>query len=276
MLADYHLHTRFSDDSAYPMGQVVQDALALGLEELCFTDHVDYGIKTDWDAPGPMAWREGAPLANVDYPRYFARIRQLQEQWQGKITLRAGLELGVQRHTIPLYEALVKRYPLDFGILSIHQVEDREFWNQEFQQGKSQEEYNRRYYEELLQVVEQYKEYSVVGHLDLIVRYDRAGVYPPENLRPLVEAILKQVIRDGKGIEVNTSSCRYGLRDTTPSQTILQWYRALGGRIVTIGSDSHRPGELGAGIAQSQAMLRELGFTEFCTFQNRKPIFHPL
>ncbi len=48
MRADYHVHTAFSDDSDYPMEQVVRDAIALGLEELCFTDHVDYGIKTDW------------------------------------------------------------------------------------------------------------------------------------------------------------------------------------------------------------------------------------
>ena len=41
MRADYHVHTAFSDDSDYPMEQVVRDAIALGLEELCFTDHVD-------------------------------------------------------------------------------------------------------------------------------------------------------------------------------------------------------------------------------------------
>ena len=51
MRADYHVHTAFSDDSDYPMEQVVRDAIALGLEELCFTDHVDYGIKTDWEEP---------------------------------------------------------------------------------------------------------------------------------------------------------------------------------------------------------------------------------
>lgn len=33
MLADYHVHTEFSDDSTYPMEQVVKDAIALGLDE---------------------------------------------------------------------------------------------------------------------------------------------------------------------------------------------------------------------------------------------------
>ncbi|MBR4483643.1 MAG: PHP domain-containing protein, partial [Erysipelotrichaceae bacterium] len=52
MLADYHVHTHFSDDSVYPMEEVVKDAIAMGLDEICFTDHVDYGVKLDVDEAG--------------------------------------------------------------------------------------------------------------------------------------------------------------------------------------------------------------------------------
>lgn len=45
MRADYHVHTEFSDDSDYAMEKVIQDSIATGLDEICFTDHVDYGIK---------------------------------------------------------------------------------------------------------------------------------------------------------------------------------------------------------------------------------------
>ena len=45
MRADYHIHTEFSDDSDYAMEKVIQAAIAMGLDEICFTDHVDYGIK---------------------------------------------------------------------------------------------------------------------------------------------------------------------------------------------------------------------------------------
>lgn len=55
----------------------------------------------------------------------------------------------------------------------------------------------------------------------------------------IVERILHQVIADGKGIEVNTSCFAYGLADLTPSRRILELYRQMGGRIVTIGSDAH-------------------------------------
>lgn len=276
MFADYHVHSEYSDDSTYPLEQVIRDAIGMGMDEICITDHVDYGIKKDWDAGEKIAYRGSQPLANVDYPRYMAALRDMQIRYGDRIRIRVGLEFGIQTHTIPQFRALLTRYALDFVILSIHQVENQEFWTQEFQRGRTQREYNERYYEELLAVVQQYQGYSVLGHLDLITRYDKQGVYPFERVRPLVEAILRRVIADGKGIEVNTSSHRYGLTDTTPSVAILQLYRELGGTILTIGSDSHAPAHLGTYIGEARALLRDLGFRQFCTFERMQPVFHPL
>ncbi len=276
MLTDYHVHTQYSDDSVYPMEDVVRDAIALGLDEICVTDHVDYGIKVDWDSGEKIRYRNGEPFANVDYPRYVAQIAELQEKYKDAITIKLGLEFGVQTHTIPQYEALFRRYPFDFIILSIHQVEDKEFWTQDFQQGRTQSEYNERYYEEMLDVVKAYKNYSVLGHLDLIKRYDNAGIYPFEKVRPLITEILKTVIADGKGIELNTSFHRYGLAEPMPSVEILRLYKDLGGSILTIGSDSHTPAHLGTYIEEAKTLLRELGFTSYCTYEKMKPIFHSL
>lgn len=50
MLIDYHIHTYYSDDCKYPMEEVVKDAISIGAKEICFTDHVDYGVKTDWNS----------------------------------------------------------------------------------------------------------------------------------------------------------------------------------------------------------------------------------
>lgn len=276
MLADYHVHTEFSDDSTYPMEQVVKDAIALGLDEICVTDHVDYGVKLDWDSGGDIHYRNGEPLANVDYPRYMKEIERVRRLYGDQITVKAGLEFGVQTHTIPRFETLFRRYSFDFIILSIHQVEDKEFWTQDFQRGRSQREYNERYYEEMLHVVRAYKDYSVLGHMDLIKRYDEAGICPFERVKPMIAEILKTVISDGKGIEVNTSSRRYGLPDSMPSARLLRLYRDLGGEIVTIGSDSHRPEHLGAGLQEAKDQLRALGFQKFCTFQTMRPIFHKI
>jgi len=212
----------------------------------------------------------------VEYPRYAAEIQALREKYRGQIAIRMGLEFGMQVHTIPEYERLFHAYPFDFILLSVHQVENREFWTQDFQRGRTQAEYNLRYYEEILELTRRYHHYSVLGHLDLISRYDRAGAFPFEKIRPIVAEILKTAIADGKGIEVNTSSHRYGLSDLTPSADILRLYRALGGRIITIGSDSHKPEHLGACIRETMAALRDLGYDTFYTFDRMNPIPHPL
>jgi histidinol-phosphatase (PHP family) len=265
------------------MEEVVKDAISLGLEEICFTDHVDYGIKRDWDDPSGMLYRRGGPgepehmpLANVDYPAYAAEIEALRSKYRDQITIRMGMEFGMQTHTIPQYEKLFSAYPFDFIILSVHQVEDKEFWTQDFQRGRTQEEYNLRYYEEILALVQRYHHYSVLGHLDLISRYDNAGYYPFEKIRSIVTKILKTVIEDGKGIEINTSSHRYGLQDLTPSVDILRLYRELGGQILTIGSDSHRKEHLGAYILDTMEEAKKLGFEEIYTFEQMQPIAHRL
>lgn len=279
MYTDYHLHTYYSDDSDYPMEQLVLDAIAKGLDEICITDHVDYGVKPDWaaesDAYNP-ADKLNRPCMNVQYPAYHAEIARMQQKYAGQITIREGLEFGMQQHTIPNYKKLFARYPFDFIILSCHQVDDREFCTQEFQQGKTQQEYNRRYYEEILSVMQQYKDYSVLGHLDMIARYDKAGRYPFAQVKDLISEILSLAIRDGKGIEVNTSCHRYGLADLTPCSEILTLYKTLGGRILTLGSDTHKAEHLAAYMPQTARQLKQLGFTELCTFEKMQPHFHPL
>ena len=283
MRTDYHVHTEFSDDSNYPMEQVIKDAITKEFDELCFTDHVDYGIKKDWDEPGEMIYRKGGagepdqmPVANVDYPVYYKTFQKMKELYQDKISLKFGLEFGMQAHTVEKYEKLFSRYPFDFIILSVHEIEDKEFWDQGFQNGMTQQEYNERYYEEMLYLVQNYHNYSVLGHMDLITRYDKAGVYPFEKLKPILTKILKTVIADEKGIEVNTSSHRYGLKDLTPSRDILKLYKKLGGKIITIGSDSHKPEHLGAFVDETKEELKALGFEYICTFDKMKPVYHKL
>ncbi len=278
MLADFHVHSGYSDDSDYPMGKVVKDALRLNLDAICFTEHVDYGVKPDWNHPEDARFESGHPVTNCPYPAYFDELERMRERYAGRIAVGRGLELGVQVHTIPQNNAVVERWhdQIDFVICSIHEVDDLEFWTGEFQAGRTQEEYNLRYYEEMLAVVEAYDGYSVLGHLDLIRRYDPAGPYPFEKVRDITAAILERVITDDKGIEVNTSGFRYGLGEPQPTADVLRLYHDLGGTIVTIGSDSHKPSDLGAYLRVAQDELASLGFESFCTYESWEPVFRPL
>lgn len=276
MLVDYHIHTNYSDDCEYPMEEVVMDAVSMGMTELCFTDHVDYGVKTDWDSGEKVVYKAGMARLNVDYKRYYKEVLELRNKYADKIKLKLGMEFGVQMHTLEKYEKLFAGYPFDFVILSLHQVENKEIWCKEFQEGRSWKEYNECYYREMLALVQNYKNYSVLGHIDFITRYDDNGKYPFEKVKPIIEEILKVVIGDGKGIEINTSCYRYGLNDLTPGREILCLYRQLGGRIITIGSDSHKREDLGNYIEETKQELRELGFKEYCTYEKMQPIFHTL
>lgn len=289
MYADYHLHSEFSDDSREPMDNQIQQAISLGLNEICFTDHVDYGIKRDWNDPRGVEWRGGDgissskdemdPLANVNYPEYFAKLLRMRVTYGKDITIRSGLEFGIQSITVDDYKKLYNRYQdqLDFVLFSMHQVNNLEFWTQDFQAGKTQQENNEEYYREILKTMKLFKNYSVLAHLDLLVRYDKNGVYPFEKLEDIIAEILKQAIHDNKGIEVNTSSWHYGLADTQPSRKILKLYKDLGGKIITVGSDAHSTKYLADHIKDAYAILKdEIGFEEITTFDHMQPIFHKL
>lgn len=272
MLADYHVHTEYSNDSTEPMENLIEEAIKLGINEICFTDHVDYGVKLDHDAPEEQ--KAGKEL-NVDYPNYFRQIDKLIKKHQGRIILKKGLEFGIQTHTINQFYKLVNLYDLDFVILSCHQVRDKEFWTYEFQNGKTPDEYNAEYYNEIYKCICEYKDYSVLGHLDMIQRYNDS-IYPFEKSKEIITEILMKVIEDNRGVEVNTSSFRYGLKDLMPSREILKLYYELGGKIITIGSDCHEAKDVGTQIAYVKEELKAIGFNHFCTYEKTRPVFHKL
>ena len=262
LLADYHVHTGFSDDSTYPLRQVALDAIRLNLDEVCFTEHVDYGVKPEWDDPAGARFEDGSPVTNCPYEPYLAELDRVRDELGGQVALRGGLELGVQTKTIDQNRALMERLGerLDFVICSIHQVGNREFWNGDYQRDRTQDEIHRAYYEELLGVIERFDGYDVLG--------------PFERVRDVVAEILRRVVADGKGIEVNTSGIRYGLGEFQPARAVLELYRDLGGRVVTVGSDSHRPEHLGSYLRLAQLELAELGFEGIWTFRRHEGELH--
>lgn len=285
MYADYHIHTSFSDDSNEPMENQIEKAISLGLDEICFTDHVDYGVKRDRDDPRGIIIRHAIEygkeieqeLANVDYPKYFNKLHEVKDKYKDKITIKQGLEFGVQTITVNEFVNLYDKYKdeLDFILFSMHQVNNLEFWTQEFQEGKTQKEYNDEYYKEIYETMLVYKDYSVLAHLDLMVRYDLNGIYPFEKEKDNIAEILKQAIKDDKGIEVNTSSWRYGLKDTQPSRAILKLYKDLGGKIITVGSDAHSKDYLAKHIKDAYEILKnEIGLNQICTYNHMTPVFH--
>lgn len=261
MLANYHMHTSFSPDSRYRMEDCVQYAIKCGFDEICFTEHMDYGTSTSYCC---------------DLPAYRKEFLRCQDKYKDNISLKFGVEFGAQAHHKKYFDNIFNSYPFDFALLSFHQVEDKELWNCDFQNGKTQDEYNCIYYDEMYRTVRVFDGYSVLAHMDLMRRYDPHGEYPFEKSKEQIEEILKYVISQGKGIEVNTSSYKYNLKDLMPSRDILKLYKDLGGEIITIGSDSHREAYVDSHIKDVREILKSMGYKYFTTFDRMKPTFHEL
>ncbi len=261
MLANYHMHTNYSDDSSFKMEDVVKKSISCGLDEICITDHIDCMTGINPHFP---------------YKSYEKEFNNCKQKYSDKINIKLGIEFGMQHSTIPQFEEIFKEADFDFVLMSCHLINDEWFWSNEFQTGKTQKQYNEQYYEEILRLVNSFDNYSVLGHLDVIRRYDLNGEYEFEKVKPIVEAILKRVISQGKGIELNTSSYRYKLKDLMPSKNILKLYKELGGEIITIGTDSHYPEHVACHLQDAQNILQELGYKYFCTFNKMHPEFNEL
>jgi histidinol-phosphatase (PHP family) len=143
---------------------------------------------------------------------------------------------------------------------------------------KTKQQAYARYLEAIYHSLCNFKDYDVVGHIGYVRRYGNYGdtsmLY--EDYKDILDEILCVVIRDGKGIEINTSGFAYNLGTAIPDITILQRYYDLGGRIVTLGSDAHSVGRVAADFDYAMAMLQYVGFTSFAYFKERKPIFEKI
>lgn len=267
-LADYHAHSRVSPDGRASMLDMAAAARDAGLDELCFTDHFE-----------PVLPRTAVFRESFDWTAQTAEYADTLARWDGPVKLRLGLELGDAQADEALTERLLAGMPeLDFIIGSVHMLSERFGlqdigWIQEPNEAVCYAEVED-YLENLLKMA-RWGKFSVLGHMTLPLRYmndSRGFSISMDGCGAELEEILRTLIQGGRGIEVNTSRGGRFL----PGAKWVRLYRDLGGELITLGSDAHRPPDVGKGIREGQALLRECGFTRFCTFEKQKPIWHAL
>lgn len=267
-LADYHTHSRVSPDGRASMLEMAAAARDAGLDEICFTDHFE-----------PVRPRTVIPREKFDWAALTAEYAGALARWDGPVKLRLGMELGDAQTDEALTERLLSGMPeLDFIIGSVHMLSER-FGLQDI--GWMQEPDEKACYAEaedylknLLRMA-RWGKFNVLGHMTLPLRYMndfRGFSISLDGYGAELEEILRTLIAGGLGVELNTSRGGRFL----PGAKWLKLYRSLGGEIVTLGSDAHRPPDVGRGIREGQALLRECGFARFCTFEKQKPLWHAL
>ncbi len=268
MKSDFHMHTRFSTDSEAEPEKMIEQAIRLGLDTICFTEHFDkdypkYGDEVEFV---------------LDTDSYYQKIKALQEEYQGKLDIRFGVELGLQPHLGEYYKAYVEKYPFDFVVGSIHVVDGEDPYYKVLFQNRSDEEGYRRFFEVTLENLKNNPDFDVLGHIDYVVRYGktRAENYSYQRYADIIDEILKCLIAQGKGMEFNTAGFAHDLGFGHPHPDILKRYRELGGEIITIGSDGHEPEHIAYDFHKVSEVLRACGFKNYTEFKQRKPIFRQL
>lgn len=262
---DYHTHSSFSNDADHPLESMVQGAIRLGLKEMAVTDHVDYDYADptiDFD---------------IDHLSYKAEIQRLRALYGSQITLRHGLELGLQPQLIERCTELVAAEKPDFVLCSIHTCRYLDLYRGDYYRNRTPQEAWEDYLHELLGIVRKFQAYSVIGHLDILRRYDaETAAFPKASLKAGFMDIFAELVQSGKGLEVNTSGYRTAEEMPLPTWELLSWYQEAGGQVLTLGSDAHSPDVLAYRFPETIDKLRALGFKQVCTFEAMIPTFHSL
>lgn len=262
ILPDYHIHTSYSPDSKMDSEEAVRAAMAKGVTDICFTEHMDLGHH--------MEMYDRAP----DFVGMEETISRLKEKYP-EINIGKGIEAGYIPETAEQTAKVLKEQRFDYVLLSTHCVEGMDCGVPESKRGQDKPTAYKRYLETVYasvtddRLTEYYDCVSHIGYIAKGLHYED-NTFPYEMFPELFDMILSEIIKRGKGIEVNTSGIDRG-GHVLPHPSIIRRYRELGGRMITIGSDAHRSQNVGAYIKDAVNIIAEAGFEEITLFKNREP-----
>lgn len=253
------MHSNHSRDGRDTISSLAYAAADRGLREIAISDHFE-----------PTSGNES--YSGYKPQKYFEDIREAGWTFGSKIKIKAAIELG-QPHRFPQQSTqLIGNHRYDYVLASAHKMADDEDFGELAYSSENLSIYCLRYLEELKGLA-MWNGFDCMGHLDLIKRY--AANYSLNarlaDYRYRLEEILKIVIQNGKGIEVNTSGLRQASGECLPDFDIISLYRQLGGEIITIGSDAHRSEDVGKGISDAVKIIERAGFSYVTVYEDRKP-----
>ncbi len=271
ILVDYHLHSHVSHDAAGAVLEHARRAEQVGVAELCFTEHLDFYPSEDRLSCATVPTEEQL----LDYLR---EVREAQQHTP--VRLRAGLEVDYKPQADRWTREMLGRHDFDFLLGSVHNVGP---WPV-----SGPAERAHAYFQELgavrgcldyLEIVEQAVAtglFDSLAHLDLMKRFrsENGALMLKGELLGRIVAILDRMATTGTGIEINGSGLVHDPREAYPSLELLRLARERGVRVLTIGSDSHRPDTVGRNLREVLFLAREAGFNQLYTFEKRVPAAH--
>lgn len=255
---DYHVHTHYSADCETPMRASCQAAIAAGISEIAFTDHIEHEPADE-------------SFGYYRYDAYLAELAQARDEFGDRLTILAGAEVDFNTGIASRVEAFLATHTYDFIIGSVHYGHNGEIIFPDYFAGKSLDDVFLPYYEQI-QAAAETGWFDTIGHLDLPKRYMPAshGPYDPERYRSSLQHIFTALIDRGTSFEINTSGLRQAPKASMPGPRIVAWYAEAGGELITTGTDSHVPGTIGTGLPETLEMLSLCGITSVSSFRRRQ------
>lgn len=251
-MVDYHMHTYLSDGKKTHK-EFVQSAINKGLDEIGFSDHFSI-LPTDW---------------NTD-KKDVSKMREAIEELKNTNNLPIKIKFGAEVDYIPgkekEIEKLIHSLPLDYVIGSVHFIDDWNFDTSPDQfQGKDIEELYHKYFSLLKKAVET-DLYDIVGHADLIKKFDHRLESKPVKL---YEELIDSIKKMDMVVELNTNGVNKPCREFYPDRDFMELCKQYEIPVL-ISSDAHKPEQVGQYFDEAINQLKSMGYLEIATFTERK------
>ncbi len=260
---DCHTHSTYSPDSIAKIEDACNTAIKNNLSGIILTDHYEIDLIGS------------SYIFNPDFAKRKQDIENIEHKFKNKLKILEGVEIGFQPHIKDDLIKIIQKNNFDFVIASIHSVQKEFISNGKYYENKTNQEIYSNYLQEIYKSVTEFNDFDVVGHIGYVRRY---GNLTDRNMNfkdypEIINAILKEVIKKNKGIEINSSGYRDILQTPIPNYDIVTEYKKLGGEIITLGSDSHSHETIGHSFEIVKNRLKDLGFKYIAHFEKREPKF---
>ncbi|MBT9135795.1 MAG: Histidinol-phosphatase [Firmicutes bacterium] len=265
MFVDYHLHTVRCCHASGTLAEYLAEAEKKGLAEIGFADHFPLGL---------FGVEEEEPLTMdaSELPDYIRDVELLRRQ--ATIPVRLGVEVeylpGRERETAEMLAV----YGFDYAIGSIHVIDGWDFTHPGQVQRYSQEDIDFLYerYFTLVQQMAASRLFQIIGHLDVVKKF---SFFPRRRWEHLLEDTCRAIKQADVCVELNTAGWRAPVGEAYPGEAFLA--RCCEMNVpVTMGSDAHRPRDVGSGLHRAALLLHNLGFREIATFNAGQRQMRPL
>lgn len=258
------MHSNFSSDADASIRAMCARAIDRGLPEIGLSEHYDLHPKE----PNPVFYLPEA---------WWEEIERVRRELDGRLVLRAGIEIG-EPHRFPdeVY-ALLERYPYDYVIGSLHYVGDDFMFDNDLLADRGADGILQAYFLELAEMTRT-PQFDILGHLDVPVRNGIPiwGSYDPRRYEMLIRTVLQNCIDHELSLDINSAGLRKPAMNLMPDPLILRWYREMGGERLTLGSDAHAAEHVGLHLDRALEAVKAAGLKTIAHYARRRASLLPL